>query len=72
MNYYTIDSGYWGSWGAWTPCSATCDEGTQMRVRQCQQPWLGGAVCRGDAEELRRCLMKSCDGIRVRQLSICQ
>ncbi|KFD57836.1 hypothetical protein M513_01069 [Trichuris suis] len=46
----------WLAWGAWSPCSATCGEGTSARYRQCQTP----GACTGEAQESRTCNAGPC------------
>jgi len=51
----------WGSWGAWSKCSATCG-GPQTRSRVCDNPapMHGGANCSGRAEMKRACGTRPC------------
>ncbi len=41
-----VNGGY-SSWTEWTPCSASCDDGTQTRYRECNSPApaYGGEDC---------------------------
>ena len=36
---------HWGAWGSWTSCSATCGDGVQERVRQCEGGKKGEGLC---------------------------
>ncbi|WAR22399.1 CEIP2-like protein, partial [Mya arenaria] len=51
-----VDGG-WGLWGGWSECSRSCGEGTQYRLRQCNNPLPqgAGASCEGDAAQPRTC-----------------
>ncbi|XP_029913631.1 properdin-like [Myripristis murdjan] len=49
-----------GSWGAWSPpgpCSASCGEGLQLSIRECDSPApkYGGRVCEGESARASRC-----------------
>ena len=47
-------------WGAWGPCSATCDGGTQTRTRTVTtQPLYGGTSC-GNLQETQSCNTDTC------------
>ena len=41
------DDGEWSSWGEWSHCSQTCDDGTKSRTRMCEGP----GICEGEATE---------------------
>ena len=43
------------AWQSWQSCSATCNEGTQLRARTCTQ-----GTCVGDLNELKACTIKVC------------
>ena len=48
--------GDWASWGAFTPCDATCGPGLKQRRRKCI-----GRNCVGSGLQFRRCLLlKAC------------
>ena len=49
--------GGWSYWGAWSMCSATCENGLQKRSRTCTNPspLYGGMLCSGPAKETRKC-----------------
>jgi hypothetical protein len=49
-----------GSYGKWTtsPCSATCGEGVEIRIRQCDNPpgkYGGNCSKQGPPQEIRTC-----------------
>ncbi|CAB3998513.1 partial [Paramuricea clavata] len=54
-----------GSYGNWTtsPCSATCGEGVEIRIRVCDNPpgkYGGNCSKQGPAQEIRTCKIKPC------------
>ena len=53
---FAVD-GMWGTWTAWTTCSATCGYGTRERKRLCNnpKPAYNGASCVGIGYQKRRC-----------------
>ncbi|XP_078371948.1 uncharacterized protein LOC144655560 isoform X2 [Oculina patagonica] len=56
-------AGHWGHWSPWTACSVTCGYGTHTRTRTCNDPAPknGGKDCRGDSEDVGKCLMTVCN-----------
>ncbi|XP_062844144.1 adhesion G protein-coupled receptor B1-like [Trichomycterus rosablanca] len=52
--------GSWNEWSAWTPCSASCSNGTMQRTRECNGPSYGGSECRGDWLETSNCFLRDC------------
>ncbi|XP_061197855.1 SCO-spondin-like isoform X2 [Saccostrea echinata] len=54
--------GQFGSWEEWSPCSRSCDGGTQSRVRKCNNPYprYGGQNCTGGFSESRSCNLYKC------------
>ncbi|MGH0153391.1 UNVERIFIED_CONTAM: hypothetical protein FKN15_041924 [Acipenser sinensis] len=54
--------GSWSPWGAWSPCSESCGDGTQYRFRECSNPapQNGGRGCPGEAEQQRDCNSLPC------------
>ncbi|GFS43971.1 coadhesin, partial [Nephila pilipes] len=55
--------GDWSNWGTWTPCTATCGQGTTRRYRSCSNPipQNGGRECVGAPGESQSCFaMKGC------------
>ncbi|KAM7440987.1 hypothetical protein ABFA07_009879 [Porites harrisoni] len=54
--------GDWSNWNKWTACSKTCGEGTQIRIRTCDdpKPLHGGKQCEGAAQEARVCNTRKC------------
>ncbi|XP_019616495.1 PREDICTED: sushi, von Willebrand factor type A, EGF and pentraxin domain-containing protein 1-like [Branchiostoma belcheri] len=57
-----IVNGGWGQWTDWTPCSATCGNGTRQRSRQCNNPppEENGNDCIGHFTESGTCSVQSC------------
>ncbi|XP_070194155.1 SCO-spondin-like isoform X2 [Littorina saxatilis] len=57
-----IENGNWGSWSSWGACSATCGAGSQIRVRNCNNPppSNGGSSCQGGSNEARNCSKNIC------------
>ncbi|XP_046546208.1 uncharacterized protein LOC124256280 [Haliotis rubra] len=51
-----VDGGF-QSWTLWSACSVTCENGTQTRSRDCNNPTpqFGGANCSGDFTQLLSC-----------------
>ncbi|XP_059614822.1 uncharacterized protein LOC132260580 [Phlebotomus argentipes] len=51
------DTGGWGPFSEWTPCSTTCAGGTRNRYRFCDSPppRYGAKFCEGPAVETERC-----------------
>lgn len=62
--FHPLVHGKWGTWGVWQPCSETCGEGVQLRVRACNNPTpaLGGDTCRGSGTTSRICNLNACPG----------
>lgn len=62
--YLSTVPGNWSSWGAWSPCSKTCGNGTVTRTRSCDNPApaYGGADCVGEANMTQDCLEQLCPG----------
>lgn len=56
-----VDGNY-TDWGPWSPCSETCENGTQIRSRNCSNPppAFGGNDCIGPANETRECTDGPC------------
>ncbi|XP_052252332.1 A disintegrin and metalloproteinase with thrombospondin motifs adt-2-like [Dreissena polymorpha] len=54
--------GNWADWGHWSKCSATCNNGTQTRVRSCTNPAPAnsGLSCSGPAVESNMCQSQLC------------
>ncbi|XP_065157281.1 uncharacterized protein gogo [Atheta coriaria] len=51
------ESGGWGEWSPWTPCSSTCIGGTRNRYRFCDSPppRYGAKFCEGPSVETEKC-----------------
>ena len=56
--------GNFTEWGAWSPCSQTCLNGTQTRYRNCTNPpsQAGGRDCVGPRNETQDCYEGPCPG----------
>ncbi|XP_029473326.1 LOW QUALITY PROTEIN: hemicentin-1 [Rhinatrema bivittatum] len=54
--------GGFSEWLEWRPCSVTCGQGVQKRIRQCNNPLPanGGRHCQGPDAETRSCQNKPC------------
>ncbi|MGH0173029.1 UNVERIFIED_CONTAM: hypothetical protein FKN15_020671 [Acipenser sinensis] len=54
--------GGFSEWLEWAPCSVTCGQGVQKRLRQCNNPLPanGGQHCLGADTETRSCQSKPC------------
>ncbi|MBN3271878.1 AGRB1 protein, partial [Polyodon spathula] len=52
--------GNWNEWSSWSSCSASCSNGTQQRIRECNGPSYGGSECHGHWVETRDCFLKQC------------
>ncbi|XP_068700145.1 uncharacterized protein [Montipora foliosa] len=57
-------NGDWSSWTSWSPCSVTCGNGRQERMRKCNAPVpeYGGKFCEGPAREFHNCEEDDCPG----------
>ena len=53
---FLVDGRY-SDWSSWSQCSATCNNGTQQRLRTCTNPppANGGKQCTGPGREMRIC-----------------
>ncbi|KAF2884467.1 hypothetical protein ILUMI_21705, partial [Ignelater luminosus] len=51
------ESGGWGPWSSWTPCSSTCMGGTRNRYRFCDSPppRYGAKFCEGPRVQTEKC-----------------
>ncbi|XP_014802303.1 PREDICTED: hemicentin-1 [Calidris pugnax] len=54
--------GAWSSWLPWAPCSETCGQGTQTRLRLCTSPppSHGGSHCEGSDTQTQVCSRRRC------------
>ncbi|KAL9971012.1 hypothetical protein ACROYT_G023488 [Oculina patagonica] len=57
-------NGRWSGWTSWSPCSVTCGNGRQERMRKCDTPVpeYGGKFCDGPAREFHNCEEDDCPG----------
>lgn len=51
------DTGGWGTWSEWTPCSTNCLGGTRNRYRFCDSPppRYGAKFCEGPSVQTEKC-----------------
>nr|XP_015827628.2 hemicentin-1 [Nothobranchius furzeri] len=58
-----INGGY-SNWEDWGPCSSTCGQGVQERIRLCNnpEPANGGRSCSGPSTDSRKCQTGLCPG----------
>ena len=60
MKQLTVDC-RWSTFGEWSPCTATCGNGFQARVRSKEPRALfGGEDCEGEATEIKSCKLQEC------------
>ena len=66
VNCFKVDGG-WSSWGEWSTCSQTCDDGNHERSRTCTNPERknGGRDCRGSDTDYRSCNIGACTGSNI-------
>lgn len=57
-------NGRWSAWSSWSPCSVSCGNGRQERMRKCNDPIpeYGGKFCQGPAREFHNCEEDDCPG----------
>uniref|UniRef100_A0A8D2ZR19 Hemicentin-1 n=1 Tax=Scophthalmus maximus TaxID=52904 RepID=A0A8D2ZR19_SCOMX len=58
-----INGGY-SNWQEWSPCSSSCGQGFQERIRLCNnpEPTNGGRSCSGSSIDSRKCHAGLCPG----------
>lgn len=61
-------AGNWGSWLPWSPCSETCGQGIQSRLRLCNNPppAFDGPQCEGSDTQTQVCKERPCPGKKTR------
>ncbi|XP_074526683.1 hemicentin-1 [Halichoeres trimaculatus] len=57
-------NGGFSNWEEWGPCSSTCGQGFQERIRMCNnpEPANGGRACSGPSIDSRKCQTGLCPG----------
>lgn len=60
----SVNGGY-SNWEEWGPCSSTCGQGFQKRIRLCNspEPTNGGRSCSGPSTDSRKCQAGLCPGM---------
>ena len=43
------------NWGLWSACTASCDGGLSLRVRDCVNGFIGEAGCESEVQQSRQC-----------------
>ncbi|XP_075061602.1 ADAMTS-like protein 5 isoform X2 [Mixophyes fleayi] len=66
---FLSSSGVWTSWGPWTACSSTCQEGVTLRIRNCLRE-NGEVICAGEQRQYKSCQSRLCpeDAVPFRNL----
>ncbi|XP_053389529.1 ficolin-1-A-like, partial [Mercenaria mercenaria] len=61
--------GKWSTWSAWSACDVTCESGSQLRIRSCNNPAPknGGHYCFGNNTESKVCQKDLCPGLKTVQ-----
>ena len=66
MNLIFIVHCQWESWESWSPCTKTCEGGSQRRTRIIKvQTEHGGESCQGPPDERRKCNQVACPGMSI-------
>ncbi|XP_053380156.1 neurogenic locus notch homolog protein 1-like [Mercenaria mercenaria] len=57
-----VVDGKWSTWSAWSACDVTCESGSQLRIRSCNNPAPknGGHYCFGNNTESKVCQKDLC------------
>ena len=65
-------NGKWSNWIESGVCSAECDYGVQLLVRECDspRPEHGGLECRGEKKDTKDCYRQDCPGVQVCSINI--
>ena len=60
-----IVNGNWTPWSEWGPCSQSCGNGFQKRMRSCTNPppANNGKTCNGTVMETKTCNTRLCPGL---------
>jgi len=64
---FAVD-GAWSQWGSWTGCDVTCENGTRLRTRNCDNPApaYGGYHCVGEFVHSETCVVDTtCPGMVI-------
>ena len=56
------EEGQWAEWSQWSPCTKTCDGGSQLRHRVCATLFEDNLDCVGDQSQVRQCNARPCKG----------
>lgn len=61
---FVLVNGGYSNWEEWGPCSSTCGQGFQERIRSCNnpKPANGGRPCSGPSIDSRKCQTGLCPG----------
>ena len=72
MFFSSVDGG-WSDWLPWSPCSASCEGGTQNTSRECTNPPPNdyGQPCHGEKTKQEPCNSQDCPGMYFLLCSPC-